>query len=119
MRRFSHWEYFEVRGLFSRRLYRRPVYVDDPEIVIHVVVHVECGTTDPEVERLDRETQRMLALKRNLDAELVLLDRYLDVARKQTELNERLRLSQGQQPKQLSYSPQIRSDKVRCEESDR
>ena len=117
MRRFSHWEYVDRRTFWGWRREWYPVYVEDLN-VIHVVIGCEVGPRqDPELMRITRETERMRAIKQQLDAEADMLDSYLKVARKQAELQGLLQLTDQTQvahePKLLPYRPQIPVAKVR------
>lgn len=116
MSRFSHWEYVDRRTFLGWRREWYPVYVEERD-VYHMHFHVNVVRKDTELERIERETERMRALKRQLDAEAAMLDSYLLVARKQAELQGVLQLTHRQetteQPKLLAYRPQIPMTEVR------
>ncbi len=116
MSRFSHWEYVDRRTFLGWRREWYRVYLEERD-VYHMHFHVNVVRKDTELERIERETERLRALKRQLDAEAAMLDSYLLVARKQTELQGVLQLTHRQetteQPKLLPYRPQIPMTEVR------
>ena len=91
-------------------------YVED-RAVFNIVVRLEVAQRDSELVRIEQETARMYALKQKLDAEAAMLDSYIKVARRQAELQSVLQLTQQkqntEQPKLISYKPQIPMAKVR------
>ncbi len=116
MARFSHWEYVDRQTFWGWRREWYPVYVED-RAVFNIVVRVQVAQRDTELVRIEQETARMYALKQKLDAEAAMLDSYIKVARRQAELQGVLQLTQQkqstEQPKLISYQPQIPMAKVR------
>jgi hypothetical protein len=116
MRRFSHWEYVDRRTFLGWRREFYPVYVEERD-VFNIVIHCHVVQEDTELEGIERDTERMRALTRQLDAEAAMLDSYLLLARKRVELQGVLQLTHRQdtteQPKLLSYRPQVPMTKVR------
>jgi len=117
MRRFSHWEYYDRSTFWGWRREWYPVYV---EVGAVFNITIRCKVVpqqDPELARIARETERMRAIKQQLDAEADMLDSYVNVARKQAELQGLLRLTRQErtteETKLIPYRPQPAMAKVR------
>jgi hypothetical protein len=87
---FSHWEYVDEPCFWGgvTRSYRA-VYVEG-----------EIRRADSGLIGIQRETQRMNALKQKFDAEAAMLDSYARVARKKADLPE---LTHQRPPQQITY----------------
>jgi hypothetical protein len=116
MSRFSHWGYVDRQTFWGWRREFYPVYVEE-RAVYNFIIHLNVVQSDTELTRIERETERLRALKRQLDAEAATLDSYINVARKQVQLQSVLKLThqtQNNEPqKLLPYRPQIPMAKVR------
>ena len=118
MLRFSHWQYYDRQTFWGWRRECYPVYVETREVFIPVRGEV-ISRPDPELVRIGRETERMRALKQQLDAEAAMLESYIAVARKQAQLQGLLQVADHRQrqepdePKLLTYRPQVPMAKIR------
>lgn len=121
MRVFSHWEYQDRRTFWGWRREWYPVYVE--EVYVQNVVHIHnyhpAPTPEAELARIARETrlieletQRLLALKRKLDAEALMLDSQILVTRLKAELFATLPPPEPA-VKTIPYSPTVAMKVIR------